>query len=140
MKLSKTLEQKISNMTEGKNKEKWSHLQETDKAYVTILPISKIEAIYKSGKGYFYGKPLEALEYERQYYYKVFEVYNNHDFILDSGIYESYIHVNEIEYIEVTEDTKNKILKIIERINNRIDALKKINPPQALNKNTLKHM
>lgn len=142
MKLSKSLEQKINNMPEGKNKEKWNKLKESDNVYFTLPPLYEIESIYSSGKGYFLGKPLESLEYEREYYYAVFEMYKNYDYILDSGIYESYIHVNEIECIEVTNTIKNKLKIIIERITNRINKLKEIEnkSSKTLNDNSNKNV
>lgn len=123
MKMSKSLEKRIDKMQEGKEKEIWNELKESDNAYVTIPTSDRIDYIYSIREDYFKLRPLSSLKYAREYYAHVQEVYNKYDFILNRGFFESNIHVNEIDTIHITDTTRNKINKICESLDSRIKKL-----------------
>ena len=123
MKMSESLKKRIDKMPECKNKETWYELQESENVYVTIPTIDKINDIYRRKKTYFELRPLPSLEYAKEYYAQVQEVYDNYDFILNLGFFESNIHVNEIDTIQVTQTTRNKTKKICESLDARIKRL-----------------
>lgn len=133
MRISKSLEERIDNMPQSKNKEKWNDLKENINVYITLPTIDKINHIYDNRKDYFRHRQVESLQYERQYYSYVFEIYDEYDYILNLDFFESTIHVNEIDRIQVTQTTKDKIKKIIQAIDKQINQLKKQTPPKAKN-------
>ena len=133
MKMSKSLEERIDKMRESKNKQIWEELKESENAYVTIPNIDKINHIYSFRKSYFKLRPITALKYEREYYNHVQDIYNNYDFILNLSFFESNIHVNEIDALQVTPTIKNKIEKICESLDTRIMELEKNNAKMPMN-------
>lgn len=133
MKISESLEERINKMRESKNKQIWNDLKESENVYITIPTIDKVNDIYNSRKGYFRLRPLNSLKYEREYYNYVQDIYDKYDFILNQGFFQSNIHVNEVDALQITPKIQNKLNKICESLDTRIKELEELDNKIPIN-------
>ena len=127
VKIPHYIDKRIEEMSESEKKQAWEELQKTDKAYITVPNIDKLNYKYKDINNFIKLKTLPSLKYTSQYYHYVNDIYQKYDYILNTDFFDCVIHPNEYDAIYVTKNTREHEKRICDKIDERIKKLEKDN-------------